>query len=398
MSHHINREEVLGYLILWRFILSKTLALVVLIILAILCLSGGWLKWFKPEVDLFSSPLFLMVVAILFLNTLACTVQRTGFVFSLLRGRLKGNPLVFPSGGISFEDFLREKGFRGFSKVYFKNRIALLKGWLFHIGILTMLLGIFLQQALYEEGVFDITVGQTLRLPDDVIEKKRGILRRDEATAEFTLLDFDPFYYQEGYARDRLSKLIVNYSNKTYPVLLNRVKGERIDSLTIYQAIPHGLSLVVEIDGKGLFTFALKDHTEKEARVDFLDPSGEKATFLIKTENPLHDPKGVGDFRLYYKRDGDTLEITKGKEFSLGGLKARLVDIKRWSRFTYAINPGMPFVFLGFFITVSGVFILLFQGGIAFPDETGHVAGYVYLTHGGEDMLKEWLLRSKDGV
>lgn len=383
---------------IWRFLRSKGLALFLLIILAILCLTGGWLKWVRPEIDIFTSPVFLITIVLFFLNTFACTIQRTGFVLLLLKGKIPENSLVFPLRDISFEGFLIERGFKCTSKPYVKNRLALIKGWLFHVGILVMLTGIFVQQALYEEGTFDITVGQTLRLPQDTIERKKGLLRKDNSYLEVTLLDFDPFYYEKGYARDRLSRLIINYSGKVKPVSLTRVKGADIDSLTIYQGIPHGLSLIMEIEGRGIYTFFLRDVSERMARAEFSDPEGKRASFSMTTENPINDPKGIGDFRLYYERNGNIVQIFMNKDFEFGGLKARLKEIRRWSRFTYAINPGMPLVFIGFLIAVVGSIVFLFQGGIAMPDESGKVAGYVYVTRGGEVMLNEWLSRGDNGI
>jgi len=172
---------------------------------------------------------------------------------------------------------------------------------------------------------------------------------------------------------------------------VDRAEGVRAGPLTVYQAIPTGLALNVEIAGLGGRSFHLRERNPLSADGEFTAPGGETVRLGVSGGRPLDDPRGTGALRVWIERQGRRADIGPGAVFAFGTAAARLVSIGRWAGFTYARSPGMPAVFGGFAIVLLGATLLVFPAGVAWPGspEEG-LAGRVFVTRGRELLLAEW--------
>ena len=393
---------------LLRLLRAPRLALGVLGFLAAYCGLAAWLPWSNPGATVpawavtlglhrpFAAPAFLLAVGLLFLSTLACLWDRTLGTLRLWRGRGEGYGASFePRPGLDFVGFLRGEGFRGASGPLFRYRHALWGGWVLHLGLLVLIAGVAVQQGFHDGGAFELSEGESLSLsaPGAVFARERGPLA-SETPPDFlvTLVAFDPFLHQPGYAPDRASRIRVERrGTAATEVTVDRAEGVRAGPLTVYQAIPTGLALNVELTGLGGRTFHLRTRTPLEADGEFLAAGGETVRLGVTGDRALDDPRGTGPLRVWIERQGRRAEIPPGTVFVFGTTAARLVSVGRWAGFTYARSPGMPAVFAGFAIVLLGATLLAFPAGVAWPGspEEG-VAGRAFVTRGCELLLAEW--------
>ena len=205
---------------------SAGFARLVLIYLGCFIGLGAWLPWARSDdvsapgwalaVGLdhpFSSAWFLAGCLALFASTLACTWGRWTKAAALHRGQLPGTALPLAARpGASVAEFLHRNGFRGRGPVSFRHRWALHGGWLLHVGLLALIAGIALQQALHDGGAFELSEGEQLDLsaPGAVFGREAGPLApRTPPGILVALESFDPYLHQEGYSPDRQSRLTI---------------------------------------------------------------------------------------------------------------------------------------------------------------------------------------------
>ena len=391
-----------------RLLRSPRLALGVLGFLAAYCGLAAWLPWPKGGAAVpgwavtlgldrpFASPGFLLAVGLLLLSTLACLWERTPGTLRLWRGRGEGYGVSFESRpGLDFGGFLRAEGFRGASPPLFRFRHALFGGWVLHLGLVVLIAGVAVEQAFHEGGAFELSEGERLSLsaPGAVFARERGPLALDTPPELLvTLVAFDPFLHQPGYAPDRASRIRVEGPGlAAREGTVDRADGVRAGPLTIYQAIPTGLALNVEGAGLGVRSFHLRTRTPLQADGEFLAPGGEPVRLGVTGERALDDPRGTGVLRVWIQRQGQRAEIVPGTVFAFGTAPARLASVGRWAGFTYARSPGMPAVFAGFAIVLLGATLLAFPAGVAWPGSAEErLAGRVFVTRGRELLLAEW--------
>lgn len=393
----------------WNILCSPRLALFVLICLAAYIGIASWLPWTLDRTAKapgwavalgmdrpFSSVPFLCAVFLLFLNTLACTLQRTGRVWALVNGKIPHNVLELScSAEGDYIDFLKEQGFRTDSgPPYFRNRFALTKGWLFHVGIVALLTGILVQQAYYDGGSFEIAEGEIVHLSDAgaVFDRKAGIFApANPPDLEIALDSFDPFLHQKGYAPDRASTLTIRTRDAELRVVLDRAHGVSANGVSIFQAIPFGIAVTVEIEGLGLRSLHLRQDSKRRAIGEFKNPSGETISLSVEAEKNIDDPLGTGPLRFFLHREGKSGELMPGIPFLFGDHPAKIITANHWSGFTYSRSPGVTSVFLGFFLILAGTAVMLIPAGIAVPGRN-EVSGAlrVHLTRGMEEFVEAW--------
>ena len=393
---------------------SPRLALGVLGFLAGYCGLAAWLPWSNAGAAVpswavtlgldrpFAAPVFLLAVGLLFLSTVACLWERTPSTLRLWRGRGEGYGVSFESRpGLDFGGFLRSEGFRGASGPLFRYRHALWGGWVLHLGLVVLIAGVAVEQAFHEGGAFELSEGERLSLsaPGAVFARERGPLAPDTPPELLvTLVAFDPFLHQPGYAPDRASRIRVEGPGlAAREGTVDRADGVRAGPLTIYQAIPTGLALNVEGAGLGVRSFHLRTRTPLQADGEFLAPGGEPVRLGVTGERALDDPRGTGVLSVWIQRQGERAEIVPGTVFAFGTAPARLMSVGRWAGFTYARSPGMPAVFAGFAIVLLGATLLAFPAGVAWPGSTEErLAGRVFVTRGRELLLAEWARRGQN--
>lgn len=391
-----------------RLLRSPRLALGVLGFLAAYCGLAAWLPWPRAGVAApgwavafgldppFASPAFLSAVSLLFLSTLACLWDRTSATLRLWRGQGEGYGVAFESRpGLDLGGFLRGEGFRGTSGPLFRYRHALWGGWVLHLGLVVLIAGVAVQQGFYDSGAFEVSEGERLSLsvPGAVFTRERGPLA--PATPPdllVTLVAFDPFLHQPGYAPDRASRIRVERPGTAATEgTVDRAEGVGVGPVTIYQAIPTGLALNVEVAGLGGRSFHLRERNPLSAEGEFAAPGGEALRLGVSGERALDDPRGTGSLRVWIERRGHWTEIVPGTTFAFGAAAARLVSVGRWAGFTFARSPGMPAVLAGFALVLLGAALLAFPAGVASPGSSEQgLAGWVFVTRGRELLLAEW--------
>lgn len=390
---------------LLKFLRSPGLALGVLLFLALYVGVATWLSPWSSGKPIppwmvalglahpFSSTLFLLICGLLFVNTLACTWDRTLRLKTLWQGTVPpGSPLLRGASREKQGTFLRAEGFleRGGSR--FHNRWALWGGWILHLGLLVLMAGALVQQGFHEGGSFVLAEGETLDLsaPGAVRDRVAGPLAPAHPPwLTVGLLAYDASLHQKGYSPDRASKVrLAPREGTPVDAFVDRAEGLTIDGATIYQAIPAGLALVVE--ARGLGTRAIHLHGEgNTASAEVTDPNGNHLLFRLAAERDLSDRMGTGRLALRAERGGEAWALEPGRTFPFGRERAKLVSVVRWGAFTYARSPGMPAVFAGFTLLLAGSAILTVPAGVArFDEDAG--AYRVHVTRGSEVLLAEW--------
>jgi len=99
------------------------------------------------------------------------------------------------------------------------------------------------------------------------------------------LVKFDPFLHQPGYSRDRLSELEVTVPGEPLRTeTLDRSAGIRAGDIEIFQAIPSGMAITLEIAGMGMRTLRLQTEAPRRAAAEVTDPAGMPARFVLESD------------------------------------------------------------------------------------------------------------------
>jgi hypothetical protein len=369
---------------LWRFLRAPRVALAVLSFQALyaqVALTTGLVT--------FSSPLFLACAVVLFLATFVCTAERTRLNVALSRGAVRAYGVALPRGSGDVRVFLEERGFRGRGRVLFRHRWAIWGGWVLHVGVLALLLGVLVQRSFHEGGAFELSEGETARLSEmQILGREAGVFAaKNPPPIDLTLVAYDPFFHQRGYAPDRASRIRVGGRDR----FVDRAKGVDVDGVTIFQAVPTSLAVTMDIAGLGLRSIHLQTGDARRAVAELKDPSGECLRIVARTERPLADPAGTGDIQLSMEGRGGTTKVIPGVSFAFGSSSARVVGFSRWAGFTYSRSPGIPLVFAGFLLVLLGSTLLVFPAGVARIPEDGAVAAWLYAKRGLELIVNEWI-------
>jgi len=387
---------------------SPRLALAIIGFLAAWTGTGAWAPWMQPRgpaappwaaaVGLahpFTSWPFLAAVALLFAATLACTWGRRARVRAVRRGELPPSALRLAPGAADARAFLEAQGFRGRGDLLTRFAPALWGGWLLHVGLLTLIAAVLLQQAISDSGLFDLAEGEAARLaaPGVVFGQERGPFGRSAPPdLEITLTGFDPFQHQPGYAPDRLSRLtVVEPGQAPRQATVDRAAGIRAGDAEIFQAIPTGLALTLDVPGMGPRVLRLAEESPRRAVAAVIDPAGVPARLVIESERDLVGIRGTGRLAVWVERAGGRLPLEPGTTFPFGAGQARLTGLGRWGRFSYTRTPGLGGVFAGFGVVLAGCALLAFPAGVARLGRPGEGAAAILFTvRGGAAIAAEW--------
>ncbi len=344
----------------------------------------------------FSSPAFIAGSLALFASTLACTWGRRARIAATRRGELPPSAAALPErpGGADAAAFLRGQGFRGDGPVLRRHAAALWGGWVFHVGLLVVIAAVAVQQGFHDGGAFELTERERGNLAQAGFgfARERGPLApREPPDLEVGLVAFDPFLHQRGYAPDRASRLSLRPAGgAAIEAALDRADGVRVGSVAIYQAIPSGLALNLEIAGRGVQSIHLRSEGERLAAASVLDPSGRPVRFAVESEHALDDRRGTGALAIWLDGDGHSILIQPGMLFPFGGVPARLASVGRWSGFTWSRSPGTPGIFAGFALVLAGALLLVFPAAVARLEPPGSGAAGRVSGRGTEVLLHRW--------
>ncbi len=407
----IGRRDVNGMILLLR---SPRFALAILAFGAAYCGTAAWLPWSLPggapppawaaAIGLdhpFAAWPFLASVALLFASTLACTWGRRTRIRAITRGELPPAAIGLPLRRADVRSFLRTRGFRGRGEVMRRFGWALWGGWGLHAGLLVLIAAVLVQQAFHDTALFDLTEGETARLsePGAVFGREKGPFGPASAPdLQVTLVRFDPFLHQQGYAPDRLSEIVISREGRAPQVeRLDRAAGARAGAVEIFQAVPTGLSVNVEIAWMGTRSIHLQPESDRVASARLEDPAGRPARLVLTAERAADDPLGTGRLRVELEQDGRLLALERGVPFSFGGRPARLTSVGRWGRFSYSRATGMFGVFAGFALVLASCAVLAFPAGVARVHPPGsNPAARVFQVRGRDALLAEWQREGDD--
>jgi hypothetical protein len=390
------------------FLRSPRLALSVIGFLAVWTGVGAWAPWMQPqgpaapawaataELDRpFTSWPFLLAVALLFASTLACTWGKRARVRAIRRGELPPSAVRLPPRDADARAFLAVEGFRGEGELLTRYAPALWGGWVFHVGLLVLIAAVLVQHAFFDSGVFDLSEGEkaSLAAHGTVFGREKGPLARESLPdVDVALVQFDPFVHQPGYSSDRLSRLEVTVPGEPMRVeTLDRAAGIRAGDVEIFQAIPSGMALTLEIRGMGVRTLRLQTEAPRRAAAEVTSPTGEPARFVLEAEQDIDGAAGTGRLLLWMESRGERRALAPGAAFPFGAGEARVVGVGRWGRFTYTRTPGLSGVFAGFVVILAGCTLLAFPAGVARMGRAGEgTAAVVFTVRGGAAIAGEW--------
>jgi hypothetical protein len=383
-------------------------AFAIIAFLATWTTAGAWSPWALPgggaappwaaAVGLdrpFTAWPFLAAVALLFASTLACTWGRRARLLAIGRGDLPPGALRLAPRPADARAFLAAQGFRGDGELLVRNGPALWGGWLLHVGLLVLIAAVLVQQAVADAGAFDLAEREAARLddPGTVFDRERGPLASSALPAiEIRLEEFDPHLHQPGYAPDRLSRLWLRADGEApRTVALDRAAGVRVGAVEIFQAIPSGLALALDLPGLGLRAVKLAPETPRRAAATIADPSGAAVRLVVDAEREIEGREGTGRILAWVERGGARVALAPGATFPFAGGEARAVGVARWGRFTWTRTPGLGGVWAGFVVVLAGCALLAFPAGVARPGRPGeNAAAVVFITRGAEALAADW--------
>lgn len=391
-----------------RWLRSPRLALGVIGFLAAWTGVGAWAPWMQPEgppapewaaaVGLghpFTSWPFLVAVALLFASTLACTWGRRSRVLAIQRGELPPSAVRLARREADVAGFLAAEGFRGAGELRKRFPLGLWGGWVLHVGLLVLIAAVLVQYALYDSGTFDLSEGERAALSahGTVFGREKGPLAPEALPeVEVALARFDPVRKQHGYSQDRLSELDVFVPGQPVRTeTIDRAAGIRAGDLEIFQAIPTGLALTVDMPGVGVRTVKLREETRRRAVAEVTDPVGMPVRFTVDTEKDVDGPEGHGRVLVWVDTRGGRVALAPGTPFPFGAGSARVVSLGRWGRFTYTRTPGLFGVVAGFVVILAGCVLLAFPAGVARLGDPGEDAvARVFTIRGGAAIAADW--------
>lgn len=390
------------------FLRSPPTALVLIGFVAAWSMAGAWAPWTQPgggaapawsaAVGLdhpFTSVPFLAAVALVFLSTLACTWGRRARILALRRGALPPGALRLPHRPGDARAFLAAQGFRGDGPLLTRNGFALWGGWVLHVGLLLLVAAVLVQQAFADSGTFDLAERETARLDEHgvVFGRERGPLAGAPLPAvEVRLEQFDPRLRQPGYAPDRRSRVSLSAADEPPRIAeLDRAAGVRFGGIELFQAIPTGIAVVIDIQGMGPRAVRLQEETPRRAAATVRDPAGAEARFVVDTERDLDDPAGTGRVLTWLQRGSQRTALAPGATFAFGNVEARALAVTRWGRFTWSRTPALPAVWFGFAVVLLGCALLTFPAGVVRLGGPGEdAAATLWVNRGAEALAAEW--------
>jgi hypothetical protein len=323
----------------------------------------------------FSSAPFLLLCLMLFLSTWACTWGRRARIAAIRRGEFPAaSTELSPRASQDLKGFLHAQGFRGEGPVLHRFALALWGGWTFHVGLLVLIVAVIGQQAFHDGGQFELAEGERLNL--SAPGAGFGIVRGPFAPAgppslEVGLLHFDPLLHQRGFASDRASRLHLEARGEApIEALVDRAEGVTAGGVVVYQVIPSGVTITLELEGGTTRSIHLRDQTPARASGLVTTPAAATLHFIVEAERPFLDPRGTGLLTVSAVTDELATTLTPGQTFPFGATTARFLEVGRWAGFTWARNPGLPLVFVGFGVILFGALLLAFPAAVARLDES----------------------------
>ncbi|MEW6053353.1 MAG: cytochrome c biogenesis protein ResB [Nitrospirota bacterium] len=400
-----------------KFLLSPKAVVVMLLLVGISCLFGvsipqttqkspqffeNW-KLESPVVyhviDLlqlnrvYTSVWFLIIVAVMTLSLLWFSIEQLRF---LLRSRR-----IAGSGDIrekfdnysemqvseslqedslsGIRDILKKRGYRisrdneeEYSQLFSKNRVGRWGTFLFHLGLLCIIVAALYALALQKRGFVSLIHTETFSgKKEDWQTGSKGVFA-DDFTLDFQvhLRDFSPAYWHKGAVKSLESVLIlIDKDGRREEKVLSVDSPVTHNGVRIYQSLEYGYAL----------TFLLERPFAPPFVTHFLldSPSRRTHPFTGKTDFPatgyIFDMKFYPDVKepsYYLKnpvvdlvvREKDAVKFNRRVHFNekiyIGENAFTLAQIHYWSGLFFVKSHGMTIVYSGFFLSALGAFLI----------------------------------------
>lgn len=309
----------------------------------------------------FSSWPFIVLLAALALDLAACTIDR--FV------RI-GRPKAFP-------------------------RFPLLGSLLLHLGLLALLAGGVLTAAYRFDGTAVATEGQVVNLgvPQGYVRLSRGPLAQRQAPpqVELELEGFRPTYRSRVPTRFTSDIVLRSPDGGARRVGVGVNRPETIRGFAVTQA-DFGFSpdlLVADADGRpivdALVALSSRRTGTETVYEDFIPMPGTEDRIMLRVYPDVSrrggrggsaspEPKDPALWARLVNRAGVTRDealLKPGKEATLAGYRVIFRDLRYWSAFRIAKDPGLPVVYGGFVVCLIGLVLRYVHLGPAPGTEAG---------------------------
>lgn len=289
---------------------------------------------------------------------------------------------VKPSSPGVFEKIMEIKGFKKrlmpgvkcekeeWFSLWSKHRWGVWGGFILHAGLLIVILSSLYAFAFQKWGFVQLIEGDTFSgRGEDFISQSRGVLAGSfEPGFQIHLKKFIRDYWDTEELKELRSEVVI--SDGITERNLSVIKGEpvAVGHVKIYQSGYFGytvkLSLVKKEEEVVPSYFSL-DMAERGkplvGRTDFPKSAYicRFALQLDRTGNSLYarDPS----LQVRFFKDGREIRsavLALGEETIVEGNRFRFVEIRNWSGFFFTENRLLPLVYIGFFLSMTGIFVI----------------------------------------
>jgi hypothetical protein len=280
-------------------------------------------------------------------------------------------PSSFPP---ALEEIVRKKGFvmtmrgegeDGFS-LWLKYRWGVWGSFILHAGLLIIILGSLYAFAFQKWGFVQLIEGDTFSgRGADFISQSRGVLAGPfEPGFQLHLKKFSHDYWDTGELKELRSEVVI--SEGTTERHLPVVKGGPVAAghVKIYQSGYFGYTVklsLMEEEKEAVPSYFSLDMTEKVGRTDF-PTTTYICDFSLRPDQKGHslyprDPLLQVRF-LKNDREIHNAVLALGEETIVEGKRFRFVEIRNWSGFFFTENRLLPLVYVGFFLSIAGIFVV----------------------------------------
>lgn len=402
-----------------RILASKKLALILIIALTIYSV-WGMLEPQDKRFEVFSTPVFYLLVAIFFINTFSCTIKQ-------IRILLKGN-------GINPQYSSREPFFKvvytsELDDIYFgvtsflaknkysltieeekekiilkaeKNKISKWSSVFFHVSLLLVIIGVLVSLLFKMDGIILLVEGQ--RLSEDhgsYVSITEGPLFREEGhTGKHIFMQKINLYYDKQNKIINEVEDVFTFGEEQFTMKASKplnVKGFSIYHNKLGYAVD--LKLVntknqqIQVITAPLYRGKFQNHNNYEG--SFLLPGGYpvKAKLypdvqnimgqLNSKTNILKNPLLSIDIKSSVGKSVYTGNLAQGAQVKLEDYSLTFAGISKWSALRLVKEPGIPIIYSGFFISVFSVgMMFLFPVKTVYVQVTKTLTGVKVIVNG----------------
>jgi hypothetical protein len=284
-------------------------------------------------------------------------------------------PLSFPP---VWEEILQKKGFkltmRGEGEERFslwsKYRWGIWGSFILHAGLLIVILGSLYAFAFQKWGFVQLIEGDTFSgKGEEFTSQSRGVLAGPfEPRFRLHLKQFIRNYWDTGELNELRSEVVITegMAERHLPVI--KGKPVAVGHVNIYQSGHFGYTVklsVMKEDKEAVPSYFSLDMAERGkplvGRTDF------PTTAYICDFSLQPDPKGNSPdlhtplLQVRFFKDGKEIHsasLAPGEETVVEGKRFRFVEIRNWSGFFLTENRLLALVYLGFFLSVAGIFVV----------------------------------------